>query len=127
MMKNCFTLLAMCMCIFLVTGCGEDTPPKAETTQVKKPGKKSIVKDDSEEDGSWWCRPHGIAEEECSMCSAKVAKAFKAKGDWCDLHDRAKSQCFICDPELMEKAKLVYKAKTGEEMPLPKKNMPVKK
>jgi len=27
----------------------------------------------------------------------------------------------------MEKAKAQYKAKTGEEMPLPKKNMPEKK
>ena len=79
---------------------------------------KAAAKDD-EEDGSWWCQPHSIPEEECSMCSAKAAKEFRAKGDWCDLHDQAKSQCFICDPSLMEKAKARYKAKTGEVMPPP--------
>ena len=29
---------------------------------------------------------------------AKVADAFKAKGDWCEEHNRAESQCFKCDP-----------------------------
>ena len=32
------------------------------------------------------------------MCSDKVAKECKAKGDWCEKHDRAMSQCFICNP-----------------------------
>ena len=51
------------------------------------------------------------------MCSAKVAKAFKAKGDWCEKHDRAKSQCFICDPKLKEKFAAKYRAKYGKEPP----------
>jgi len=65
----------------------------------------------------WWCTPHGIPEEECSMCSPKVAAEFKKKGDWCDMHDRAKSQCFICDPKLKPKFAAQYKAKYGKEPP----------
>ena len=65
----------------------------------------------------WWCAEHGIPEDECSMCSAKVAKAFKEKGDWCEKHDRAKSQCFLCDPSLKEKYAAKYRAKYGKEPP----------
>lgn len=72
----------------------------------------------------WWCDEHGMPEEECSMCSLKAAKEFKAKGDWCKKHDRAKSQCFICDPSLREKFAKVYKAREGKDPPEPKENMP---
>ena len=130
-MKKALMSAALLAGLFVVVGCGQ---PSAETTGGDKKGKevaqavpKAAPKDDSEEDGGWWCRPHGVPEEECSMCSATAAKEFKAKGDWCDKHDRAKSQCFICDPSLLEKAKAKYQAKTGAEMPTPKKNMPEKK
>jgi hypothetical protein len=65
----------------------------------------------------WWCDEHGIPEAECSMCSARVAKACKADGDWCDKHDRAKSQCFLCDPSLKDKYADKYRAKYGTEPP----------
>jgi hypothetical protein len=135
-MKTMLTSAALLAVLLAGTGCGPQTSQTAAgTTKEKevakvepKPGEaKAAAKDPSEEDGGEWCNPHGIAEEVCSMCSAKAAKEFKAKGDWCDKHDRAKSQCFICDPALLEKAKATYKAKYGKEMPEPKKNMPEKK
>jgi hypothetical protein len=67
-----------------------------------------------------------VPEAECSMCTDKARKAFKAKGDWCKEHDRAKSQCFICDPSLQEKYAALYRAKYGKEPPPPEDNMPKK-
>src|SRR5262249_28347098 len=92
----------------LLTGCNK---PPDRGNQPKLAEKK-----DSKHEG-WWCDEHGVPEEECSMCSAKAAKAFKAKGDWCKEHERAKSQCFICDPSLREKYAVQYRAKFGKEPP----------
>jgi len=117
---------ALLASLVLAAGCGQKPAETPDKPVVKGGDPKPNPVDPSAEDGGWWCRPHGIAEAECSMCDAEVAKQCKAKGDWCDTHVRAKSQCFICDPALMEKAKAKYKAKTGEEMPVPKKNMPAK-
>ena len=69
--------------------------------------------------GGWWCAEHGIPEEECSMCSAKVAEACKAKGDWCKEHNRAESQCFICHPEKEAEFAALYEAKYGKKPPKP--------
>ena len=127
-MKKFWTCAALVAGLLVVAGCGQKPAENAggdkKGKEVAKGGDKKV--DPSDEDGGEWCNPHGIAEEECSMCSAKAAKEFKAKGDWCDKHERAKSQCYICDPSLLEKAKLTYKAKYGKEMPAPKKNMPEK-
>ncbi len=101
---------AMAVC---TVGCGDN--PKKETAKGKD-AKPVAAKSDAKHD-SWWCAEHGIPEEECSMCSAKVAKECKAKGDWCDKHDRAKSQCFLCDPKLREKYAAMYRAKYGKEPP----------
>ena len=65
------------------------------------PAQDVLVKKEHDHSG-WWCTEHGIPEEECSLCSAKVARECKAKGDWCSEHRRAKSQCFKCDPKLKE-------------------------
>ncbi len=135
-MKNVWTSAALVAGLFAVIGCGQKTAENAgggkKDAEVAKAGpkaggdKKAAPADPSAEDGGEWCNPHGVAEEECSMCNSKKAKEFKAKGDWCDKHDRAKSQCYVCDPSLLEKAKLTYQAKYGKEMPTPKKNMPEK-
>lgn len=132
-MKKLWTCVALVAGLFVMVGCGqkpaENTGGDPKGKEVAKGGDKGGDKkavDPSDEDGGEWCNPHGILEDECSMCSAKAAKEFKAKGDWCDKHERGKSQCFICDPSLLEKAKLTYKAKYGKDMPTPKKNMPEK-
>jgi cobalt-zinc-cadmium efflux system membrane fusion protein len=66
---------------------------------------------------SWWCAEHGVPEEVCGQCNAKVAADFKKKGDWCKEHDRPKSQCFKCDAKLKEKFAAAYQAKYGKEPP----------
>jgi hypothetical protein len=121
-----WTCAALLAGVLAVVGCG---PQPAATTGGGKAGKTPPPTDPSDEDGGEWCNPHGILEDECSMClpKGKVQTMFKDKGDWCDTHNRAKSQCFICDPSLMEKAKADYKARYGKEMPTPKGNMPVNK
>ncbi len=109
-----------------VTGCGVEAPknkesgekPSGKTSQTVKGSKTEVVKGEGNHEG-WWCDEHGIKEEECSMCNAKVAKSFQTKGDWCKLHDRAKSQCFICEPKLQERFAVEYKAKFGKEPPEP--------
>src|SRR5215217_5437588 len=82
--------------LVLAAGCdpsaGTGEAGKAQVTNKEKPAAAKGKHDD------WWCAEHGIPEHECSMCSAKVEKKCKEKGDWCEKHDRAKSQCFICDP-----------------------------
>ena len=80
-----------------------------------------------EVDHGWWCDEHGVKEADCSMCSAKVAKACRDKGDWCKDHNRAKSQCFICDPSLQAKFAGDYRAKFGKEPPDPTENKAEKK
>ena len=108
----------------LAGGCGQqnagDTPKGdgKDKPVAQKGNTDGDSKDKKAHDHSgWWCDEHGIPEAECSMCSAKVAKEFKAKGDWCDKHDRAKSQCFICDPKLKDKYAAQYRAKYGKEPP----------
>jgi hypothetical protein len=103
--------LSLVMAIILSAGCGsqgtgpqgQSDPKKEKKGQVAKAGK-----DDTSEDG-WWCNEHGMPEAECSMCSAEVEKACKAKGDWCEKHDRARSQCFKCEPGLKAKYDAMYR------------------
>lgn len=98
-------------------GCNKNTSAEKKSSA---PGKAASGKG-AEASGAhegWWCDEHGIPEEECSMCNAKVAAECKRKGDWCEKHDRAKSQCFICDPKLKEQYAARYRAKYGKEPPL---------
>jgi hypothetical protein len=98
--------------VLLAGGCGTGDPPK------KEGGSKPVAGASGESKHSgWWCTEHGIPEEECSMCSARVEKECKAKGDWCDKHDRALSQCFICNPKRKEFYAAKYRAKYGKEPP----------
>ncbi len=95
---------------------------QGDAKKVQKGGDEAAVKiakggDSATSHDTWWCAEHGIPEGECSMCSKKVADAFKAKGDWCELHNRAKSQCFICDSKLKEVFAAKYRAKYGKEPP----------
>lgn len=108
-----------------LVGCGE--APKPQSEPVKTAHDEHDYRKKDHDHSGWWCDEHGVPEDECSMCSSKVAKAAKAKGDWCDKHDRAKSRCFIRDPSLLEKSKVAYTAKYGKEIPTPKQNMPEKK
>ena len=70
----------------------------------------------------WWCNEHGVPEEECGQCNAKLAKEFQKKGDWCKDHDRPDSQCFICHPEKEAQFAARYEAKYGKKPPKPDLN-----
>lgn len=96
----------------LASGCGQQaSAPVGDST--------SATSQDDPSHGGWWCVEHSLPEEECSMCSAKAAEAFKAKGDWCDEHNCAESQCFQCDPSRAEKFAKLYEAKFGHAPPKP--------
>lgn len=91
--------------VLLAAGCGQQP--------ADKPAAVAAAHDHS----GWWCDEHGVPEEECSMCSKKVAAECKRKGDWCEKHDRAKSQCFQCDPSLKDRFAARYRAKYQKEPP----------
>ena len=127
-------LLGTLVIVLALIGCGDSSPPKKESgktgetksakgSKSEKESNKVADASDSKHSG-WWCDEHGIKEEECSMCNAKVAKAFQDKGDWCKLHDRAKSQCFICTPALKDKFGAEYVAKFGKAPPEPEGQKP---
>jgi hypothetical protein len=101
--------------LFGLGGCAKETPkaeqPKGKAVQVADAAKAG------HDHSGWWCDEHGVPEEVCGQCSAKVAKEAKAKGDWCSKHDRPDSQCFVCHPELKEKFAAMYRAKYGKEPP----------
>lgn len=120
-MSKVWTSLALLAGLFAVAGCGDQNAPTAATSA--KGGAVAKAEPDAGGHG-WWCDEHGVQEEECSMCNAKVAKAFQDKGDWCKLHNRAQSQCFICDPKLKEKFAAEYRAKYGKEPPEPEGQKP---
>jgi cobalt-zinc-cadmium efflux system membrane fusion protein len=101
------------LALLALGGCNKEAPkaegPKAKPTQVAVRG--------GHDHGGWWCDEHGVPEEVCGQCNAKVAAEFKKKGDWCNEHDRPDSQCFVCHPELKEKFAAQYRAKYDKEPP----------
>lgn len=108
---------ALAVTLATMAGCSKTQVPDAKTG-VEKSTK-------AHDHSGWWCAEHGIPEEECSMCSAKVAAELKKTGDWCEKHDRAMSQCFVCNPKRQEYFAAKHQAKYGKappplEEPLPR-------
>jgi len=66
-----------------------------------------------------WCVEHGVPEDICAQCNAKVAAEYQKKGDWCKEHNRPESQCFLCNPKLEAKFAAEYEAKHGKTPPKP--------
>ena len=66
-----------------------------------------------------WCVEHGVPEDSCGLCNAKVAADCKQTGDWCKEHERPESQCFLCNPKLADKFAAEYEAKYGKQPPQP--------
>ena len=96
--------------LFILAGCGESDRAKRARAKAEKTAH-------ADDHSAWWCAEHGVPEEVCGLCSAKVAKEAKSKGDWCGKHDRPDSQCFVCHPEYKEKFAAQYRAKYGKEPP----------
>jgi hypothetical protein len=116
------TFMFAAFAIVALVGCGRQSsnPATAQVAAESHEG-HNHAEGHEHDHGGWWCVEHGVPEEECSMCSAKVADEFKAKGDWCEEHNRAKSQCFLCDPSRAEKFAKLYEAKFGHAPPKPTK------
>ena len=103
--------------VLFAGGCNKADPVAENKDKGKEKDKGPGKAEEKDDHGEWWCKPHGIPEEECSMCNEEYAKKCKEKGDWCEKHDRADSQCFICHPEYKEKFAAKYRAKYGKEPP----------
>ena len=112
MLRGSLELAAgLCVTVALV-GCG-GTKPAANTETNSDHAASGHTHD------KWWCPDHGMPEEICVQCDAKLAAEYKQKGDWCAKHDRPDSQCFLCHPELEAKFAAQYEAKYGEKPPKP--------
>jgi hypothetical protein len=109
-----FAVLLTLSPALVAVGCTRESAkvegPKDKATQIAGKG-------DSHDHSGWWCDEHGIPEEVCAQCNARLAAEFKKKGDWCKEHDRPESQCFICHPELKERFAAQYRARYGKEPP----------
>ncbi len=112
-LKNPMSLIALAVVALGISlaGCykSPDSAPPAAT---------QAAGDGHSHDG-WWCDEHGVPEEVCALCNAKLVADFKAKGDWCKEHDRPDSQCFICHPEKEAEFAAQYEAKYGKKPPKP--------
>ncbi|MEZ5943934.1 MAG: hypothetical protein R3C18_21260 [Planctomycetaceae bacterium] len=110
-------LMLPLVAVLFTVGCGptadETTQTNEETTELES--SEAHVHTHNE----WWCVEHGVPEEQCGQCSAKLAAEFQKNGDWCKEHDRPDSQCFICHPELETKFAALFEAKYGKEPPKP--------
>jgi hypothetical protein len=95
-------------------GCGQSPQPA-----IPAAGDVTSASNAGHSHAGWWCDEHGVPEEICALCNAKVAADFKAKEDWCKEHDRPESQCFICHPEREAEFAALYEAKYGEQPPEP--------
>ena len=100
--------------LLIALGCGKSESPRGGKTEEKA---TPVAEKKEDDHGGWWCDEHGMPEEVCAQCNAKLAAEFKKKGDWCKEHHRPDSQCFVCHPELKEKFAAMYRAKYGKEPP----------
>jgi hypothetical protein len=104
-------LLLLALGVLTLMGCGK-------TGTQGTPSGKQTTEPDSEVAANW-CVEHGIPEDICAQCNAKVAADFKQKGDWCKEHNRPESQCFLCNPKLEGAFAAEYEAKYGKKPPKP--------
>ena len=106
MLRLQFILGLAAIASIALAGCGQSAAP-APATPTATTGQEH----------GWWCVEHGIPEEECAQCNAKLAEEMKKAGDWCDKHNRPESQCFVCHPEYEAKFAAKYEAKYGKAPP----------
>jgi hypothetical protein len=95
-----------------ISGCGggDTKPPAAAKSAAPAADATCSVAEN-------WCIEHGVPEDICGQCNAKVAAECQRKGDWCKEHNRPESQCFVCHPELKAKFVAQYEAKNGKKPP----------
>jgi hypothetical protein len=94
-------------------GCGTKAPEAGKQAAPAADSSCSVAEN--------WCTEHGVPEDACGQCNAKVAAECQQRGDWCKEHSRPKSQCFLCDPKLEAKFAAQYEAKYGKKPPKPER------
>jgi len=94
-----------------LSGCGQSAADSASASATKA---QAVI-----DDGGWWCKEHGVPEEECAQCDPSLVAKFKEDGDWCEEHNRPESQCFLCNPARFDKFAARYEAKFGAKPPKP--------
>jgi hypothetical protein len=127
---KCILATGIAALMTVLTGCGKDSSPAPTGKTGTAAAPESSHHDDdgdkhaggTHDHSGWWCDEHGVPEEECGQCNAKLAAAFQKKGDWCKEHDRPDSQCFICHPEYEAAFAAKYEAKYGKKPPKPQIN-----
>jgi len=116
---------SICLVLLIgLVGCGQSPAPQSASGPPKGDSAAATDKAKAEshaghDHSEWWCAEHGVPEDECGRCNAKLAAQFQKKGDWCKEHDRPDSQCFICHPEKEALFAAKYEAKYGEKPPKP--------
>jgi hypothetical protein len=101
---------ATAMAALTVSGCGGKPAKAPESPQAAAPAADACAV-------AGWCTEHGVPEDLCGQCNAKLAAECQHKGDWCREHNRPESQCFLCNPKLAEKFAAEYEAKYGKKPP----------
>jgi hypothetical protein len=103
-----FTMVALG--VLAVAGCGGTGRAAPDAAKSAAPAEDACAV-------AGWCTEHGVPEEICAQCNAKVAAEYKKNGDWCTEHNRPKSQCFVCNPKLEAKFAAEYEMKYGKKPP----------
>ena len=112
-------LLVLGVSVLAIAGCGSQEPAGSGADNSDREVGRT-----PDQVAANWCVEHGVPEDICAQCNAKVAADFKQKGDWCKEHNRPESQCFLCDPQLEAKFAAEYEAKYGTKPPKPEPNLP---
>ena len=107
------SLASLALLALVLSGCGDATR-KPDGTKAAKPTVESPAAVAEN-----WCVEHGVPEDICGQCNAKVAADCQQKRDWCREHERPESQCFLCNPELADKFAAEFEAKYGRQPPTP--------
>ena len=107
------SLVSLALVAVWLGGCGEAAKKTGETKTAKPTVESPAAVAEN------WCVEHGVPEDICGQCNAKVAADCKQKGDWCKEHHRPESQCFLCDPKLEAKFAAEYEIKYGKKPPKP--------
>jgi cobalt-zinc-cadmium efflux system membrane fusion protein len=111
------TLTTFALFLAAAIGCAQSADSKS--TAADPSAENTAAAEDAHDHSGWWCNEHGVPEEECGLCDAKLAAEFQRKGDWCKEHDRPDSQCFACHPDLEAAFAARYEAKYGKKPPKP--------
>jgi cobalt-zinc-cadmium efflux system membrane fusion protein len=117
-LRAVFSTAALLLLVTMI-GCAQSDTANSDSDEPATETTAATEHEHADDHSGWWCNEHGVPEEECGLCDAKVAAEMQHNGDWCKEHDRPDSQCFICHPELEAAFAARYEAKYGKQPPKP--------